>query len=87
LKDVILPQMGLRTTRAGSVLRGDHLIDFHIRLAKDEDCISCRFESALSGLLIRDFLFLLALGNTAKTLDSRQFLVGQIESRRRANQV
>jgi hypothetical protein len=41
----------------------------------------------LKAVLIRDCLFLLALGNTAKTLDARQFLVGQIESRRCANQV
>jgi len=63
------------------------LIDFGIRLAKDEDRISRGFESAFSGLLIRGRLFLLALGNSAKTLDTRQFFIGQFESRRRANQV
>ena len=79
--------MGLRTTSAGSILReDDHLINFGICLAEDPNCISCGFESALRGLLIRNRLFLLALRNSAQTLDARQFLTGQNESRRRANQ-
>ena len=67
--------------------QGDHLIDFGVGLAKDEHSIPRGFQSALCGLLIRSRLLFLALGNSAKTLDPRQFLVGQIEGRRRADQV
>src|SRR5208337_2657216 len=50
-------------------------------------CVSRGLERALSGLLVRGRLFLLALGNTGKSLDARQFLVGQVVCRRRANQI
>src|ERR1022692_4430222 len=68
-----------------NLARGDHLINFGIRLTKDEDRIPCGFESTLGRLLIRSRLLLLALGNSAKTLDARQFFICQFESRRRAN--
>ena len=44
--------------------RGDHLIDFGIRLAEDADGIARGFESAFRGLFVGGRLFLLALGNS-----------------------
>ena len=87
---MILPEIGLRTTSAGSILReAIDLIDFSFRLAKDADRIARGFESALRGLLIRDRLLHLALRNAVrrrKILGARQFFAGQFESRRRADQ-
>jgi len=67
----------LAAPSAGSILReAIILINLGVRIAKDTNRIPSGLESTVSGLLIRCRLFQLSLGNSGKTLDARQFLVG-----------
>ena len=69
--------------------RRDHLVDFAIGFAEYQDCVPRGFERAFGGLLVGGGLFQFSHGNSigpAESFCPRQFLAGQIERRRGANQ-